>query len=199
VLGARRRFARRSIRFLVILPAASLLVALGVQSLIRLTGAHRDVFEARVQLLRHSGSSSDQSYLDRLNQTKSAWKAFERSPVFGVGPGYTFRWEGPAGVEESATTIDSPAEYQAKFGLIGLAALLMLAWSFTRTLQALRRRTGERTIAQLALIGFAGAFLAWCLLGVPFDDKGLASGYMLLLALALSEASAATRAATFRA
>jgi hypothetical protein len=37
ILGARRHFARRSIRFAIVIPAASLLVVLGVQSLIRFT------------------------------------------------------------------------------------------------------------------------------------------------------------------
>jgi O-antigen ligase len=196
VLGARRRFARRSIRFLLVTPAVALVVTLGVQGLIGITGARRDVFDARVQLLRHTASSSDQSYTDRLAQTTAAWHAFERSPIFGVGPGYTFRWVDPAGNEQAAPTIDSPAEYLAKFGLLGLWPLVVLAWAFRRTLQALRRRTGERTIAQLALIGLAGAVVGWCVLGVPFDDKGLASGLMLLLAIALSEASAAVRSTT---
>lgn len=190
ILGARRRFARRSIRFVLVIPAASLLVVLGVQSLIKFTGAHRDVFEARIHLIRHTGTSSDQSYSDRLAQTHAAWHVFKRSPLLGVGPGYQISWEDPTGLLKSSAFVDSPVEYLVKFGLLGLWPLLLLVWAILRTLRLLRRRTGERTIAQLAILGFGGIFVSWWALGVPFDDKGFASGFLLLLALALSEASA---------
>jgi hypothetical protein len=186
--------ARRSIRLAVVIPAASLLVVLGVQSLIRFTGAHRDVFQSRVQLLFHSGTSSDQSYVERLRETKGAWKVFERSPLLGAGPGYPITWETFSGEMVSTSTVDSPVGYLAKFGLLGLWPLVVLAWSVRRTLRLLRKRTGERTIGQLALIGFGGAFIAWWVLGVPFEDKGLASGFLLLLALALRESAVSKRA-----
>jgi hypothetical protein len=193
ILGARRHFARRSIRFAIVIPAASLLVLLGVQFLIRFTSAHRDVLQQRAQLLSHTGTSSDQSYVDRLAQTSAAWKVFKRSPVLGVGPGYVFTWVDPTGLEKSVTVIDTPAEYLAKFGLLGLWPLFVLALSVARTLGRLRKRTGGRTIGQLAIVGLAGAFLSWWALGVPFDDKGFAIGFLLLFALALSEASSLSR------
>jgi O-antigen ligase len=190
IVGARRHIARRSIRLAIVIPAVAIFVALGVQSLIRYTGAHRDVFQARLELLRHTGSSKDQSYSDRLAQTHAAWKLFKQSPLLGVGPGYQITWVDPTGLNRASAVIDSPVEYLAKFGLVGLWPLVILAWAVARTLSLLRRRTGERTIAQLAIIGYAGAFVAWWALGVPFDDKGLTIGFLLLLALALSEASA---------
>jgi hypothetical protein len=193
ILGARHHFARRSIRFAIVIPAASLLVLLGVQFFIRFTSAHRDVLQQRVQLLSHTGTSSDQSYVDRLAQTSAAWKAFKRSPVLGVGPGYVFTWVDPTGFEKSVTVIDTPVEYPAKFGLVGLWPLFVLTLSVARTLGRLRKRTGGRTIGQLAIVGLAGAFLSWWALGVPFDDKGFAIGFLLLFALALSEASSVSR------
>jgi O-Antigen ligase len=193
ILGARRHFARRSVRFAIVIPAAALLVLLGVQFLIRYTSAHRDVLQERVQLLRHSGSSSDQSYVDRLAQTTAAWKVFKSSPLLGVAPGYSFTWFDPTGNEKSSTVIDTPVEYLAKFGVFGLWPVLVLAVSVKRGLGRLRKRTGGATIGQLAVIGLAGAFLIWWALGVPFDDKGFAIGFLLLLALALSEASVVSR------
>jgi hypothetical protein len=44
-------------------------------------------------------------------------------------------------------------------------------------------------VGQLAIVGLAGAFVSWWALGVPFNDKEFATGFLLLLALALSEAS----------
>ena len=193
IFGGRRRFVRRSIRLAIVIPAAAFIAFLGVQSLIRLTAAHQDVFQARVHLLRHTGTASDQSYTDRLNQTKAAWREFARSPVFGVGPGYQISWVDPTGAERSSAFLDSPVEYIAKFGLLGLWPLVLLIWAVQRTLRLLRRRTGERTIGQLAIIGFGAIFICWWVLGVPFDDKGFASGLLLLLALAFSEAAAMSR------
>jgi O-antigen ligase len=194
IVGARRHFARRSIRFAIVIPAVALLVLLGVQALISFTGADREAFASRIQLLRHTASSSDQSFADRLAQTHAAWDAFEAAPLLGVGPGHLFKWVGPAGNEVSATVVDSPVEYLAKFGLLGLWPLLVLAWAVGRTLRLLRVRAGERTVGQLAIVGLAGAFVSWWALGVPFNDKGFASGFLLLLALALSEASMLERA-----
>ena len=198
IVGSRRHIARRSIRLAIVIPAVLLFVFLGVQSLIKYTGAHQNVLQQRISLLRHTGSSSDQSYKDRLAQTTAAWKVFNRSPLLGVGPGYPITWVDPTGLERSTPVIDSPVEYLAKWGLLGLWPLAVLAWAVWRTLALLRRRTGERTIGQLAIIGYAGAFVAWWALGVPFDDKGLTSGFLLLLALALSEASGEPNSTTLR-
>ena len=194
IVGARRHFARRSIRFAIVIPAVALLVILGVQTLISVTGADRQAFASRIDLLRHTGTSSDQSYTDRLAQTQAAWDAFEDAPLLGVGPGHLFEWVDPSGNELSVTVVDSPVEYLAKFGLLGLWPLLVLAWAVGRTLRLLRVRAGERTVGQLAIVGLAGAFVCWWALGVPFNDKGFASGFVLLLALALSEASMLERA-----
>ena len=194
IVGARRHVARRSIRFAIVIPAVALLVVLGVQALISFTGADRSALASRIELLRDTGTSSDQSYGDRLAQTRVAWDAFKDSPLLGVGPGHLFEWVDPAGFEHSVTVVDSPAEYLAKFGLLGLWPLVVLVWAVGRTLRLLRQRAGKRTISQLAIVGLGGAFVSWWALGVPFNDKGLASGFLLLLALALSEASMLRRA-----
>jgi hypothetical protein len=171
-------------------------VLLGVQALISLTGADRAAFLSRIQLVSQTGSSSDESYEDRLAQTRVAWHAFQESPVLGVGPGHLFEWTDPSGNELSATVIDTPVEYLAKFGIVGLWPMLVLVWATARTLRLLRLRTGRRTVPQLAIVGLAGAFVIWWALGVPFNDKGFASGFLLLLVLALSEASLLARAST---
>jgi O-antigen ligase len=194
IVGARRHFARRSIRFAIIVPAVAALVLVGVEALITFTGADRSALTSRFQVLGETGTSSDLSYQDRLIQTRVAWDAFKTSPVLGVGPGHQFEWVDPSQFEHQQTTVDSPAEYLAKFGLLGLWPLIVLAWAVARTLRRLQLRAGERTVGQLAVIGLAGAFVAWWALAVPFNDKGLPMGFLLLLALALSEASRHARA-----
>lgn len=189
VFGARRHFARRSVRLAIVLPVVVLLVVLGVQSLMRVAGASRDAFSARVQLALSTGKVSDQSYLDRRVQTAAAWELFKQAPILGVGPGAPITWTNSAGVTTSAASVDSPVAYLSKFGLLGLWPLVVLGWSFRLALGRFRERTGERTIPQLGLIGFAAIVVAWSILQVPFEDKGLASGFLLLLAIALSEAS----------
>jgi O-antigen ligase len=193
--GARRHFTRRWVRLAVVLPAAALLVLAGIVAVVDLTGASRNVLQTRINLVGQTGGSSDQSYQSRLTQGRAGWDLFKRDPIFGVGPGYPVSWIAPDGTVQTAPAIDSPIEYLVKFGLFGLWALFVFVWAVWRTLAQLRRRTGGRTVSQLALIGFGGIFVVWWALGVPFDDKGFASGCILLLALALREASLFARRA----
>jgi len=191
VLGTRQHQARRSVRLLVVLPAAVFLVALGILTVVRTTGADSDVLSSRARLAYRTGGSGDQSYSERRLQSQASWKLFKQSPIVGVGPGYPISWVDNSGTETSAPTVDSPVSYLAKFGLLGLWPLALLVWAFRLVLKRMQARTGGRSIPQLALIGFAGVVVAWSVLHVPFEDKGIASGFLLLLAIALSESRAA--------
>jgi hypothetical protein len=189
VLGSRRHFARRSIRLAVVLPAVALLVLVGVRSLVQATDANRNALEGRISLVFQTGGARDRSYFDRRAQASAAWGVFEDAPVLGKGPGHEITWADSFGKVTTSANVDSPASYFAKFGLLGLIPAVVLVLSFVEVLRRLRSRTGERTIAQFGLIGFAGVFAAWSFLGVPIEDKGLSSGLALLLALALAETS----------
>ena len=157
--------------------------------MISFTGADRDALSSRIHLLRHTGSSSDQSYEDRLAQTRVAWDAFEESPLLGVGPGHLFEWVDPV---RGRTLGDGRRLARGVSGrssaFSGCGPSLVLAWAGTDAAAA-SARAGERTVGQLAIVGLGGAFVSWWALGVPFNDKGFAIGFLLLLALALSEAS----------
>jgi hypothetical protein len=78
--------------------------------------------------------------------------------------------------------MDTPLVFLAKFGVVGLAALAMLAGAalaFRRRLPATHR--GDR--AYVALVGYASF---WCVslpLGLPFEDKGFGLAVIALLAL----------------
>lgn len=196
ILGTRERFAKRALRIAIVVPLAALLVVLGAQSVLRLVHADQQRVVQRARLIFHTGGlSTDRSYLDRVNQTKAAWKIFKEAPVLGRGPGQSFQWQDSFGHQMSSPNIDSSLEYLAKFGSVGLVPLLVFAGAFISFLRRVRWRTGETTAAQLGLIGFGGVILAWWSLGVPFADKGLSSGLLLLYALAAREAGTAASTA----
>ena len=191
VIGTRERFSRRAIRLAVAIPIAALLAVFGTQSLLKLVHANRGTLASRAALVFHTGGSSDRSYLDRVSQTKAAWTLFTDQPLLGAGPGHVIEWRDSFGRLKADPNVDSPAAYPAKFGLAGLIPLAVLVGAFVSFLRRLRQRAGGRTTAQLALIGYAAVVAAWFVLGVPFGDKGLSSGFLLLVALAVSEAASA--------
>ena len=162
----------------------------GRKRIVRATDADTGILSQRASLVFSTAEEgTDRSYIDRLSQTNSAWETFRSSPLTGAGPGAPIVWSNSFNVVQVATVIDSPLSFLAKFGVIGLIAAVFLVVGFVETLRALRRRTGTRTIPQLALIGFGAIVVAWSALHNPYEDKGFAIGLMLLLALATREAS----------
>lgn len=195
LIGSRRHAARRFLRLAIAIPIAALLVGLSVHYFVREAGAKGDVLTQRLQLLFHSGGVQDGSYIDRRNEHLASWKLFREHPVLGAGPGHPIPWIDNSGTRVSTANVDSPIEYLAKFGLLGLWPLAVLVVATGRVLRRLRLRTGGRSIAQLALIGYVGIIVAWSALSVAFDDKGFASGVLVLLAVALGEAHATSERA----
>lgn len=195
-VGSRDRVAQRSLRLLAAIPLLAVLVFLGTQGVIRVTNADTELLAKRTSLLFATGDrTEDRSYLDRLAQTESAWESFRASPLTGAGPGAPIVWTNSFNQAQVVTVVDSPVSFVAKFGLLGLIPAALLVVGYVGSVRALRRRTGEQTIAQLALVGFGAVVAAWSLLYNPFEDKGLAIGLMLLLALAAREASDAAHEA----
>lgn len=193
VVGSRRGITSRSVRLAVAVPIAALLAAVGTQSLLHLVHANSQAVTQRIHLFFQSGSTSDQSYSYRIREVHSAWALFKTDPVFGVGPGHVIPWRDDRGTLFQNTYIDSPAGFLPDYGIVGLAAVAYLVASFFSIVRRLRQRTGTRTTSQLALVGFGAVVLAYSVLQVPFEDKGLPVGLMLLLAIAAGEASASVR------
>jgi O-antigen ligase len=189
LFGTRRGMVRRSARLVVALPLVALLIGLGTLSFAEKTSADQQVLSARVELLLNTGDVSDQSYASRRAQGEAAWEAFLHNPLLGIGAGEAIEWRDQEGLMTSGLNIDSPLGYIAKFGLLGLVPLAFLVWSFIQFLRLFRFDVSGTSVARFALIGFAGVFVGWWILGVPFADKGLASGFLLLIALALKELS----------
>jgi len=193
-LGSHHRLTQRSARLVVATPCVVLLVLLGAQAVVRVTNADRDILAARTSLLFASGDrSSDQSYIERLAQTSASWEAFRSHPFLGTGPGQPIVWTNFANEVQLSTVVDTPVSFLTKFGLIGLIAVAFMALGYVSTLRAFRARTGTPTIVQLTLIGFGAVVLGSALFQNPYEDKGLAIGLMLLLAVAAREASDAAR------
>ncbi len=127
---------------------------------------------------------ADQSLELRRVQTTAAISLFRSAPIFGVGPGHPIKWIGTRGTSGADYFVDSPAGFVAKFGILGLVALLVFIWFVCRFLLATRARA---TASGLALISFLVTTGTWSVLGTPFDDKGTSLALSLLLALTLAE------------
>lgn len=137
--------------------------------------------------------TSDNSYRERAAEWHVAWKTFKGHPLLGVGPGHVFVWPFAFGGHVGTASrygLDTPVVFLAKFGLLGLVALGVIAFALIRFLRL--RRPPVLRGAQLAL--------AWYLvLGVvhlPFDwtleDKDFTLGLILLGTLAVPRALGAT-------
>jgi O-antigen ligase len=190
VIGSRQRRLRRTYKLLVVVPAIALVVVFGVRSVVTATGADSDALASRIELLTQTGSEADASFLERRRQTQGALEMFVAAPILGQGPGRPIAWTDSGGSVVEWQNVDSPLGYAVKFGLVGLVPLAVLAYGFVLTLRRVRRRARAITPAYLALIGYAAVVVGRSALQVPFEDKGLASGFLLLLALALAEAGA---------
>jgi O-antigen ligase len=192
LFGTRERFTQRSLRFVAMLPIAAILVVLSAQSLLKLVSADPEVVATRLEALSRSGGSEDASFQDRLNAIASAWDLFTSAPLFGVGPGHSIPWVNYNGATQNNPFVDTAVGFLPDYGLIGLVAVAFAAVAFVSVVRRLQLRTGGRTTAQLALIGFGVVIVAYTPLQVPFEDKGLSVGLILLLAITLREASDAS-------
>jgi hypothetical protein len=186
VIASRRDLATRSFRLALLAPIVLIVaLAFGV-AVVELTHADTTALQKRVSLLKSSGNSQfDASYNDRIKEGRAAWSAFESSPVFGVGPGYSFTWL-PQGAQKpvSGFVLDTPLTFPAKFGIAGLLLFVFVLakfWSFLRTMARL-----SPGISHLALSGYLAFVGGMCFFAPPFEDKGFSYGLILALALALS-------------
>jgi len=181
-------FARRSLRVVVLGGVAVLLVLVFMQVLTRLTGADMGAATERLASVQRlmRDRESDQSYAQREDQTRVAWRAFLSEPLVGTGPGYAFQWGAADREVQTNFNIDTAVSFPAKFGLAGIAIFIALAVGFSVFLRNLGRRAGP-TVPRAALLGFAAVTLLSLPLGSPFEDKGFSFGLVLLVALGLAE------------
>lgn len=134
--------------------------------------------------------NSDASYRVRATEWRVAWRTFKAHPILGAGPGHTFIWNcassGCPNGTESGYELDSPLVYPAKFGLLGLVALAVVAFSLVQFLRA-RRETAPRD-AWLALTWYLVVGVGGLPFGWPLEQKDFTLGLLLLGALVVQRA-----------
>lgn len=188
IIASRRNLARRTLRLAVLAPIALSLALLFALAVVEFTDANTTFLKDRISLVKLSGNSqSDASYNDRVKEGKVAWSVFRSSPIFGVGPGYSFSYV-PQGsqVPNIGFQLDTPLTFPAKFGIVGLFVAAFVAtrfWSFLRRMARL-----APDIPYLALAGYLGVVAGMSFLSPPFEDKGFSYGLILALALVLKSA-----------
>jgi O-antigen ligase len=180
--AARRYLSARFVRLVLLAPAAALVIAVAVFSVVQVTHASTSVISKRITILKGTGTSSDASYKDRQAQTGAARDVFYAHPVFGSGPGTYFSWHMTGVGQRSDFIIDSPLDFPAKFGLVGLVVVVFLVLEYGSFMKAAFRFDHPRP-ATLALAAFAALALLDSYLTNPLEDKGCTLGLVLLLAL----------------
>jgi O-antigen ligase len=129
--------------------------------------------------------TQDASYRLRQVQVESAFAMFLSSPIIGVGPGHLFDWSGVGnGTVLSTFNVDTGMELPAKFGLLGVAALVAISGALFVVLKRLAV-TIRGEASRAALVAFAMLGAISFVLGSTLEDKGFSFGLILLLALAL--------------
>jgi O-antigen ligase len=184
VFAARRERAARLGRLALVGPVALVLMLAAAYGVLTVTHASHTVIGNRLTILKHSGSSSDASYADRQAQAHVAGRVFSAHPVFGAGPGTYFNWKMTNGEQRSAFNIDTPVDFPAKYGVVGLGMVAFLLLAYGSFLKSAFRISHPRP-ETLALAAYLGVALANALLANPFEDKGWTLGLILLLALVL--------------
>jgi O-antigen ligase len=191
--GARRYLSARFVRLVLLAPAAVLVIAVAVFSVVQVTNASTSAISKRITILKGTGTSSDASYKDRQAQTRAARDVFYAHPVFGSGPGTYFSWHMTGVGQRSDFIIDSPLDFPAKFGFVGLGVILFLMLEYGSFMKAAFRFDHPRP-ETLALAAFAALAVLDSFLANPLEDKGCTLGLVLLLALVFRTSPANARA-----
>lgn len=124
------------------------------------------------------GFASDQSGVLRLAAQEIALRIWHANPTWGLGLGAHF--PDPTGTKPFALyTLDTPAIYLAKFGVVGLGVLLIALGLLLSPLVTIRDFLPERTVMRAWLL----VMLGLALLNPATEDKGFGMTLLLLLLL----------------
>jgi hypothetical protein len=190
-IGSRRYFSARLTRLILLGPVVLLVILAAAFSVLTVTHGSTTVISSRLATLKSTGTASDGSYLDRQAQSHAALTIFYANPLFGAGPGTYFNWRATNGAKQSAFIIDSPMDFPAKFGAIGLAAIALLVLNYFSFIRSAFRFNHPRP-ETLALAGYAALAVAVSFLGNPLEDKGFTLGLLMLLTLVLRTSGGAS-------
>jgi hypothetical protein len=158
-------------------PASTPSILVGVPT-VRTSGAQPTV---GASVAPTSDPASVQSFNERVIQSRTALNAFLSEPWRGVGPGFVFIWTDQYGGEHRNISLDTPLSFIAKFGIVGVGALLFVLIVAGRVQMQLYRVRGWAR-ADVARLAFGAIWLAYLPLGLPLEDKGFCLGMLLLMA-----------------
>ena len=183
LLGGTGRW-KRAMRLAVVGILVTACASLAVSAIGQALEIDTSYLSRRYESLLHlSDLRFDPSVRVRLAQTDIAWDVFRSHMIFGAGPGYEFVWYDPlTGLPESSQYIDSPMQFSAKFGALGLMFWISFVVAYGSVLLRLNR---PPSVFRAAAFGFAAIQLAWAFVGSPLSDKGTALSLLMLLALSL--------------
>lgn len=128
----------------------------------------------------------DASVRERIAQYRAAWDLFASSPVVGVGPGHVIEWTDVSGYPRSDFTADTPLVLPAKFGVVGLVVVGLVAVAYVAYLAGAVRKLGwvPATLALGAFVLGTGVGLP---LGMAVEDKAFSFALAMLLAIVIAE------------
>lgn len=151
-------------------------------------GVRQDRLERRLFSVWAATTSprSDKSNLLRILQTAQLAQAFARDPILGTGPGKVFPSVARGYLVMSTSVNDSPMEFPAKYGIVGVLLLLAAVVQVARFGRERARAFGGSP-ALRALAAYAIFALIASIAHSPIVDKGFAFGLAFLLALSLVE------------
>lgn len=151
-------------------------------------GVRQDQMEKRLFSVWAASTNprSDKSNLLRILQTAQLARAFARDPIFGTGPGKVFPSVARGYLVLSTSVNDSPMEFPAKYGLVGVVLLLAAVAQVVRFGRE-RARAFGCSPALRALAAYAIFALIASIAHSPIVDKGFSFGLAFLLALSLFE------------
>jgi hypothetical protein len=172
VIGRRRSMRVRPLQMLSLLVVGGAVGAVLFPIVASVAIADPDFIQSRIRasLTVLSGQgAADQSYAIRANAYQVATQLIDRSPVFGMGLGYTI-----------PITLDTPLLTIVRLGILGTLAVaafvLTLAWSIRRATVAI-----GPSPATTAWWGLLLVMLSNIPFGTPLEDRGF--GFTLLLAM----------------
>jgi O-antigen ligase len=183
---------RRTLLLWLAAVVTSAVAALGLLAVIARSAPHGGLerlvhrITAIPDTMIHPGS--DTSYNIRAAQWHVAWQTFKAHPLAGVGPGHMFVFPYGRGLQGTLARyfLDSPLVFLAKFGVVGLVALVPIIYGLVSFLR-LQRRFAAREV-WLALLGYLVFAVFYLPLDWALEAKDFVLGFILLGALAVQPA-----------
>lgn len=187
VVSGRHTFVRRIGYAVAGLLMGGLTIAVMAIAFTAVLGVDRGMLQDRLTslpLISDNGVTY-QSLNERAAQREAASATWASSPIIGAGAGTRIEWIDSSGMPRSSFTSDTVIAFPAKFGAIGVLALVIWLLAIAGLLRHFRSKGAH--VAGNALVALAVVSLGYAFLSSPLEDKGAAFGLIFLIALLVSE------------